>query len=370
MTSVKISNKDISNYIKKTAKALGMSNAGFVSTIIEQYKNSDKIEEIKSDNEKDYSFGMKRTYFVYNNPFDEGKDLSEKNKSKTELKYVSKINMSDEINIDINKIIFNKNTISPDYSIYKNIIMSALKNKLNNEIDYHNYKPKLGYGNPNDFVIPIFFINIKRISFVNAYINSKEHNNLKESKNKIINDILSKLSLIEQNFSGMDINYNNEFYKTKDKQKSIIDAFSSAKEKIDEIIKNNYIKLKVDYTGWFLPIYLNNDKNEGIKRYDFLTVKYNRYNKIKENEVYDKEKVLCLLKGQYGYLYCNVFKQAESVDYFLKKYNSLLENEPKENKSIFHFIYDMPNRKNDSSILQEIISILKQKESALNANSI
>ncbi|MEY1581640.1 hypothetical protein AB7Z98_22830, partial [Providencia manganoxydans] len=109
---------------------------------------------------------------------------------------------------------------------------------------------------------------------------------------------------------------------------------------------------------------LIDDLNQDIRRYDFLNVKYQSYNEIKENTFLRLKDSFCLLKGRYGFFHCQVFDEPRDISYFCQKYDQLREKKTKRTSvnqgAVINIIQEYSSINNHSLILKSIMNVLRQ----------
>lgn len=218
-------------------------------------------------------------------------------------------------------------------------IRDRIKKELGSNIDYHTFKPMYGYGDLKNLVIPLFLVEIVKIT-IKDFNDKEQIDIINEAKNTFLANIEKQVQLTTR------------YFHDEDKKLSDIMIKSAT---------NSSATVEVKYRFKFLPIYLNTPYGEIHRYYDFLNIKYQRYNYPKENQTYTPEPFICLMRGKYGYLSCRVFDSPQDIQSYIEKYEKLkIEGKTFEN-GIIKFLPDPASFKNNLKLLKEIKSIQDQK---------
>lgn len=324
--SASIKSKKLKLYIKDTASKKGLS----VSAFIEDVLNKKMQEGISIP--ANISTGMMQTKVKTSDlegvHLDETRIINQVNGTLSlqfPLSSPYQINMESELEF-VNKVSLTK-------------IRNAIKEELTNLDDYHIYKPKSGYGTLENLVIPIFLVEIIKVT-VNGIDDKKQIQIINQARDTFEDNIEKQAELT-----------NTFFY----------EEYKKLNDIMKRVAMGSTATVNVKYRFKFLPLYLNTSFGEVHRYYDFLNIKHQRYNYPKENQTYIPKPFICLMTGKHGYLSCRVFDSPLDIQSYIEKYETLKNEGKTYGDSLIIFLPDPHRFKNNSLLLKKIKSIQDQK---------
>lgn len=364
--TVNIDNKEISDYIELLSKITNKSKSLIINEILDKQILGKAPKATKEVLNLNNSVKMKTSSILL------------KNTSQTPDVYKPlishKLDISDRFYLPIPDLNFKKD-IRLDLMLDMEIINQALIRQLLSIDEYKTFNPNNFYidKNKDTLCTGIFFINIEKIKILDSLPNkikmTGQHSPKESIKN--IKDISSELELKLTNiiksskksvYFNEDITFDNLI--NIEEMKQIKNEVNANQLKLRELYLISPIMAQIEYRGWFLPIYLIDDLNQDIRRYDFLNVKYQSYNEIKENAFLRLKGSFCLLKGRYGFFHCQAFDKPRDISYFCQKYDQLREKKTKRTSvnqgAVINIIQEYISINNHSLILKSIMKVLRQ----------
>ncbi|HEC8324295.1 TPA: hypothetical protein RG501_RS10605 [Providencia rettgeri] len=364
--TVNIDNKEISDYIELLSKITNKSKSLIINEILDKQILGKATKATKEVLNLNNSVKMKTSSILL------------KNTSQTPDVYKPlishKLDISDRFYLPIPDLNFKKD-IRLDLMLDMEIINQALIRQLLSIDEYKTFNPNNFYidKNKDTLCTGIFFINIEKIKILDSLPNkikmTGQHSPKESIKN--IKDISSELELKLTNiiksskksvYFNEDITFDNLI--NIEEMKQIKNEVNANQLKLRELYLISPIMAQIEYRGWFLPIYLIDDLNQDIRRYDFLNVKYQSYNEIKENAFLRLKGSFCLLKGRYGFFHCQAFDKPRDISYFCQKYDQLREKKTKRTSvnqgAVINIIQEYISINNHSLILKSIMKVLRQ----------
>ncbi|WP_283126688.1 hypothetical protein [Providencia stuartii] len=364
--TVNIDNKEISDYIELLSKITNKSKSLIINEILDKQILGKATKATKEVLNLNNSVKMKTSSILL------------KNTSQTPDVYKPlishKLDISDRFYLPIPDLNFKKD-IRLDLMIDMEIINQALIRQLLSIDEYKTFNPNNFYidKNKDTLCTGIFFINIEKIKILDSLPNkikmTGQHSPKESIKN--IKDISSELELKLTNIikiSKKSVHFNEDITFDNliniEEMKEIKNEINANQLKLRELYLISPIMAQIEYRGWFLPIHLIDDLNQDIRRYDFLNVKYQSYNEIKENAFLRLKDSFCLLKGRYGFFHCQAFDKPRDISYFCQKYDQLREKKTKRTSvnqgAVINIIQEYSSINNHSLILKSIMKVLRQ----------
>ncbi|GAB1440048.1 hypothetical protein MASR2M36_28300 [Providencia sp.] len=364
--TVNIDNKEISDYIELLSKITNKSKSLIINEILDK--------QILRKAPK----ATKEVLNLYNSVKMKTSSILLKNASQTPDAYKQlmphKFDISDRFYLPLPDLNFKKD-IRLDLMIDMEIINQALIRQLLSIDEYNIFNPNNFYidENKDTLCTGVFFIHIEKIKIKDSIpkkIKMTGQYSPKESI-KTINDIVSELeSKIINIIKGRkkSVHFNEDIPLDNliniEEMKEIKNEINASQLKLRKLYLISPIMAQIEYRGWFLPIHLIDDLNQDIRRYDFLNVKYQSYNEIKENTFLRLKDSFCLLKGRYGFFHCQVFDEPRDISYFCQKYDQLREKKTKRTSvnqgAVINIIQEYSSINNHSLILKSIMKVLRQ----------
>lgn len=364
--TVNIDNKEISDYIELLSKITNKSKSLIINEILDK--------QILRKAPK----ATKEVLNLYNSVKMKTSSILLKNASQTPDAYKQlmphKFDISDRFYLPLPDLNFKKD-IRLDLMIDMEIINQALIRQLLSIDEYNIFNPNNFYidENKDTLCTGVFFIHIEKIKIKDSIpkkIKMTGQYSPKESI-KTINDIVSELeSKLINIIKGRkkSVHFNEDIPLDNliniEEMKEIKNEINASQLKLRKLYLISPIMAQIEYRGWFLPIHLIDDLNQDIRRYDFLNVKYQSYNEIKENTFLRLKDSFCLLKGRYGFFHCQVFDEPRDISYFCQKYDQLREKKTKRTSvnqgAVINIIQEYSSINNHSLILKSIMKVLRQ----------
>ncbi|MEX6230537.1 hypothetical protein AB6F57_04290 [Providencia hangzhouensis] len=364
--TVNIDNKEISDYIELLSKITNKSKSLIINEILDKQILRKAPKATKEVLNLNNSVKMKTSSILL------------KNASQTPDAYKPlmshKFDISDRFYLPIPDLNFKKD-IRLDLMIDMEIINQALIRQLLSIDEYNIFNPNNFYTDENKDTLctGVFFIHIEKIKIKDSIpkkIKMTGQHSPKESI-KTINDIVSELeSKLINIIKGRkkSVHFNEDIPLDNliniEEMKEIKNEINASQLKLRKLYLISPIIAQIEYRGWFLPIHLIDDLNQDIRRYDFLNVKYQSYNEIKENTFLRLKDSFCLLKGRYGFFHCQVFDEPRDISYFCQKYDQLREKKTKRTSvnqgAVINIIQEYSSINNHSLILKSIMKVLRQ----------
>ncbi len=351
--TVNIKKKELAQYISNTAKCLGLSESRFIERILEESMATSRSEY--NDIPKMQEIATKLRSIVIGS---DSKPIAYSN---------SLCQIRNTLTVDIPEVEINNSNVKLRI---ENLLSHAQMNAIRHEVTngelhslYHDIKRYTHTHLQNEThqkdkvcIIPLLFIHIDKITLQDTPIHEES---------------LKKLKILhEEMLKKLQKEYPEEIA---DKIRKINEVHKEIESYIKELLKLTSFSLKIEYSGWFNVISLHEEINHQYGYFDFLNVKYKRYNDMKENSVNKSTTFLCLLKGKYGYLYCDILLSPQKTKSIIQEYNELKLQSKKnkylnlivKNDYVVNIINDYPRMKNESLLIREILSILNQKNKML-----
>lgn len=364
--TVNIDNKEISNYIELLSKITNKSKSLIINEILDKQILGKAPKATKEVLNLNNSVKMKTSSILL------------KNSSQTPDAYKQlmshKFDISDRFYLPLPDLNFKKD-IRLDLMIDMEIINQTLIRQLLSIDEYNIFNPNNFYidENKDTLCTGVFFIHIEKIKIKDSIpkkIKMTGQHSPKESI-KTINDIVSELeSKLINIIKGRkkSVHFNEDIPLDNliniEEMKEIKNEVNASQLKLRKLYLISPIIAQIEYRGWFLPIHLIDDLNQDIRRYDFLNVKYQSYNEIKENTFLRLKDSFCLLKGRYGFFHCQVFDEPRDISYFCQKYDQLREKKTKRTSvnqgAVINIIQEYSSINNHSLILKSIMKVLRQ----------
>ena len=363
--TVNIDNKEISDYIELLSKITNKSKSLIINEILDKQILGKATKATKEVLNLNNSVKMKTSSILLKNT-PQTPDIYKQLIS-------HKLDISDRFYLPIPDLNFKKD-IRLDLMLDMEIINQALIQQLLSIDEYKTFNPNNFYidKNKDTLCTGIFFINIEKIKILDSLPNkikmTGQHSPKESIKN--IKDISSELELKLTNIiktSKKPVHFNEDITFDNliniEEIKQIKNEVNANQLKLRELYLISPIIAQIEYRGWFLPIHLIDDLNQDIRRYDFLNVKYQSYNEIKENAFLRLKGSFCLLKGRYGFFHCQAFDKPRDISYFCQKYDQLREKKTKRTSvnqgAVINIIQEYSSINNHSLILKSIMKVLR-----------
>lgn len=343
--SVSIKSGKIKQYIEEEAKKRGVSETFFVETLIEKNMT---------------------------NPTAMNKPISKKNtslftsyvKGNEKLGKEGLIIASESTDDEYTFPIQGRLLIDENYNINKVKILSEMRdrllielNKLDQFINYNSVKD--GYFSgviaEQEDIVSIILYSIDKIEVINDRNDFRQIEKLKKLQ------IAAVINERDNNKTHKEIN------------KDIDECYFSLNNEISNIINEHIFFISVKLNMLVLPIIIDDDINANHNFFDYLNIKYLSYRSLNPQFEY-RMNFVYLLRGEYGFFYCDILENRKDSLYFKNKFDELKNKSSKRKNlgtfiaknSLIKFMPDYPEIIRGSRLLKKIIEIKKQEKAARN----